>query len=261
LLPFFTTISQKGEIMIYFKSNFLPIVLCFLLSLTLHPSPAPAQEKMSAEEEAIYKNMIKSTGIDPNMVMKDTNNNKSSRRGTEGKDGIVDYHIVGVYQGRTNVVGDNNWIVYADVTDRVVIDLKWKPSESKLVGTPSFQNTKSEVKNPRNSEPSCLPPVLKGEYEHYELQGIKQGLGGALELQAETTYPMVEVVQFCTGSRKSVPASRKTRSEELVVPSPMMLGMSLPDSDDLRISPDKKSLISKKAGWTWTFTPSIKSEK
>jgi hypothetical protein len=35
-----------------------------------------------------------------------------------------------------------------------------------------------------------------------------------------------------------------------------MLGMSLPDSDNLRISADKKSMVQKKSGWTWTFTPS-----
>jgi len=41
----------------------------------------------------------------------------------------------------------------------------------------------------------------------------------------------------------------------MVVPSPVMLGMALPDSDNLRISADRKSMIQKKAGWTWTFTP------
>jgi hypothetical protein len=220
--------------------------------------PALAQDKMSPEDEAIYKNMIKSVGIDPDVGMKAKKQNESARQWTEGKDGIVDYHIVGVYQGRTNVVGGSDWIGYADVADRVVIDLKWNLAESKLVGMPSFQNTKSEVKNLRNSEPSCLPPVLKGEYEHYELQAIKQGLGGALELLVQTTYPMVEVSQLCTGKRKSLPASRKTHPEEMVVPSPVAFGMKLPDSDNLRISSDKKSLIQKKAGWTWTFTPSVK---
>jgi hypothetical protein len=242
----------------YVQFNFLQITLWFLFMFTLQPSIALTQNKMSAEEETIYKNMIKSTGADPDMAAEGIKSTESSRRWSEGKEGIVDYHIVGVYQGRTNVVGDSNWIAYADVSDRVVIDLKWKPSESKLVGTPSIQNTKSEVKNPRNAEPSCLPPILKGAYEHFELQGIKQGLGGALELHVQTTYPVVEVAQFCTGGRKSVPASRKTRPEELVVPSPVMLGMSLPDSDNLRISADKKSLVHKKAGWTWTFTPSTK---
>ncbi|MDE3041066.1 MAG: hypothetical protein KGJ82_10905 [Nitrospirota bacterium] len=175
---------------------------------------------------------------------------------------VVRYHIVGEYQGQPNItsnpgVGSGR----ADVTDRVVIDLKWKLSESKLMGTPNVENAKSVLKNPRDMEPSCLPPVLKGEYEHYELLGIKDGLGGALELQVQTTYPVVQVAQSCTASRKPVPAGRNVRPEELVVPSPVMLGMPLPDSDNLRISPDKKSLIHKKAGWTWTFTPSTESGK
>lgn len=170
---------------------------------------------------------------------------------------VVRYHIVGEYQEQTYIASDGSG--QADVTDRVMIDLTWKLSESKLVGTPIFQNTKSVVKNPRDREPSCLPPILKGEYEHYELLGIKEGLGGALELQVQTTYPEVDVAQSCTASRKSVPASSKTRPEELVVPSPVMFAMPLPDSDNLRVSPDKKSLIHKKAGWTWTFTPTAES--
>lgn len=234
------------------------IALCILF--TMLSSAALAQNKMTAEEEAIYRNMVKSIGGDPGAAMGAIKTNDAARRWTDGK-GIVDYQIVGVFQGRTNVVGDPNWIGYADVTDRVEIQLKWKLSESKLVGTPSFRNQKSVVKNLRNFEPSCMPPVLKGEYEHFELLGIKDGLGGALELKAQTAYPAAEVVQSCTGSRKAVPASSKTRVEGLVVPSPVMFGMPLPDSDNLRISPDKKSLISKSAGWTWTFTPSVGSGK
>lgn len=72
-----------------------------------------------------------------------------------------------------------------------------------------------------------------------------------------TSYPVVDVVQFCAGNRKTVSAKTATRPEEFVVVSPVMLGMPLPDSDDLRISPEKKSLIVRKAGWTWTMTPSI----
>jgi hypothetical protein len=174
---------------------------------------------------------------------------------------VVRYHIVGVYQAQTNVIGGSGDIGYADVTDRVVIDLKWKLSESQLMGQPVFLNEKSAVSNLRDYEPKCLPPKLKGEYEHFELLGIKNGLGGALELQVRTTYPAAEVVQFCTGKFKSVPARVKTRPEELVVPSPVMFGMPLPDSDNLRISKDKKSLIHKKDGWTWTFTPSIEPNK
>jgi hypothetical protein len=168
---------------------------------------------------------------------------------------LVRYHIVGQYQARTYIAGDGSG--QADVTDGVVIDLTWKLSEARVVGSPTFQNSRTVVANLGDREPKCLPPVLKGEYEHYELLGIKEGLGGALELQVRTTYPVVEVAQFCTASRKAVPAKTDTRSEDFAVISPATLAMPLPDSGDLRISKDKKSLIVMKKGWTWTLTPTI----
>lgn len=165
----------------------------------------------------------------------------------------IRYHIVGVYQARTYIAGDGSG--RADIADRVVIDLVWNLPELKLVGVPTFQNFKTTVSNVADYEPKCLPPVLKGDYEHYELLGIKDGLAGGLELQVQTTYPVVEVVQFCTGSRKAVPGKKDVRPEEFTVVSPVMFAMPLPDSDDLRVSPDKKSLVAKKNGWTWTYTP------
>jgi hypothetical protein len=174
---------------------------------------------------------------------------------------IVRYHIVGVYQAQTNVIGNSNDIGYADVGDRVTIDLKWKLSESRLVGTPTIRNEKSTVSNLRNYEPKCRPPVLKGEYEHWDLLGVKDGMGGALELTVQTTYPAADVAQFCTGKDKPVPGSVKKHSEELSVLSPVMFGMPLPDSDNLRISKDRKSLIHKSGGWTWTFTPTLEPGK
>ena len=172
---------------------------------------------------------------------------------------VVRYHVVGVYQGKTYIASDGSG--QADVTDRVVLDFTWKLSEMKLVGQATIQNTKTTVTNVSDREPSCLAPVLKGEYEHYDVVGIKEGLAGMLELQVETRYPVVEVVQFCTGSRKAVPAKTKTRPEEFGVVSPVAFAMPLPDSDSLRVSADKKSLVGKKGGWTWTFTPSIPSPK
>ena len=172
-----------------------------------------------------------------------------------GSADLVSFHIVGEYAGQPHIA--SNGAGQADVTDRVVIDLKMKLSEGKLVGKPVFQNSKSGVTNPRDREPKCMAPVLKGDYEHFELLGIKEGLGGAMEMEVRTTYPLVEVVQFCTGSRKPVPAATKQRPEELVIPSPVMLGMGITPSDALSISKDKKSLISKRGGWTWTFTPSV----
>ncbi len=167
----------------------------------------------------------------------------------------IRYHVVGVYQGQPHIAGDGSG--RADVSDRVTFDFTWKLSEAKLVGQATFQNAKSTVANLRDREPACLPPVLRGEYEHYELLGVQDGLGGALDLQVRTVYPVVEVAQSCTASRKSVAAKTVTRREDFAVVSPVTFAMPVPDSDDLRISPDRKSFIVKKAGWTWTLTPSI----
>jgi len=172
---------------------------------------------------------------------------------------LVRYHVVGVYQDRTYIASDGSG--RADVSDRVVIDLTIKLSEMKLVGTPTFQNFKTVVSNVADFEPKCLPPVLEGEYEHFELLSIKEGLGVNLQMQVQRKYPVVGIVQVCTGSRKPVPAKTETRPEEFGVISPMMFALPLPDSDNLRVSADKKSLISKKNGWTWTFTPTIAAGK
>lgn len=174
---------------------------------------------------------------------------------------IVRYHIVGAYQGQTDVIGDVNWIGYADVTDGVVIDLDWKLSGVGLVGTPAIQNRKSETKNLRNYQPGCQPPVLKGEYEHFDLLAITAGQGTTIELQVRTTYPASEVVQSCSGTHKPLKASIDTRREEMVVPSPLMLAMQLPATDSLSLSRDRKAFIVRKNGWTWTFTPSITSSR
>jgi len=172
---------------------------------------------------------------------------------------LVRYHIVGVYKSQTYIASDGSG--QADIADRVVIDLSWKLSEAKLVGQPTFQNTKSTATNLRDREPSCLPPVLKGDYEHYDLLSVKNGLAGSIELQVRTTYPAVDVAQSCTASRKTVPGKVVARPEDFGVPSPVMFGMPLPPSNELAISPDKKSIIVRKSGWTWTFTPSIDSPR
>ncbi|MEO8016213.1 MAG: hypothetical protein ABI769_00220 [Pseudomonadota bacterium] len=169
---------------------------------------------------------------------------------------VVKYHIVGEYQNATSIASDGAG--QADVSDRVVIDLVWKLSEAKLAGAAVFQNFKSTAVKLRDREPSCLAPVLKGDYEHYDLLSVKDGLGGALEFLVTTTYPVVEVAQMCTGSRKPVPAKVKTRPEDFSLPSPVMFGMGIPNTPELSVTPDKKSFIVKKKGWTWTITPSLK---
>lgn len=169
---------------------------------------------------------------------------------------VIKYHIVGVYSAKTNVLAGSE-IGYADVTDRVVIDLTWKLSEAKLVGTPTITNEKSAIKNLSNYEPKCNPPTLKGEYEHYTLLSIKEGLAGSAEMQVQRVYPAANVIQFCTGAPKAVAGKTETQVEEFGVVSPMLFAMPLGDNKEISISPDKKSIIVKKKGWTWTYTPTI----
>jgi hypothetical protein len=44
-----------------------------------------------------------------------------------------------------------------------------------------------------------------------------------------------------------------------VIPSPVLFGQMAPGStlNDLTVSPDRKQLIYRNGGWTWTFTPAI----
>jgi hypothetical protein len=222
-----------------------------------HPKP-PVQEKMTSQEESLYRDMIKASGVDPDQVLAASKQVDASRKWTEAKSGRIHYHIEGGYQGQVNVVGGSNWIGYADVTDRVVIELDWNLLESKLAGKPLIQNAKSTTRNLRNPEPTCLPPILRGDYEHGELLEVRDGLGGALELLVRTSYPLAEVAPQCTGSRVKVPASTRTEPEGLTVPSPVLLTAKAADLGGLLVSKDQKSMTLKNAGWTWVFTPSVK---
>jgi hypothetical protein len=166
---------------------------------------------------------------------------------------LVKYHIVGVYQDATPVASDSAGL--ADVSDRVVIDLVWKMSKQAIEGQPKIQNSKTAVANLRDPTPACLAPVLQGEYEHYELLSIENGPAAVLMFKSSTSYPVVEAAFRCTMSRKPVPAKVVTRSEDFSLPSPIMMAMGIPNTPELSITPDKKSFIVKKHGWTWTITP------
>ena len=120
----------------------------------------------------------------------------------------------------------------------------------------ALKNYPSELKNLRDREPKCLPPVLKGPYELATVLEVVNGLGGAIDLKVEGMYAPTEVAQFCTASRKAVPGEKKTAMQSMAVPSPVILAMGAPATDQLSYSADRKSMIVKDGNWTWTFTPS-----
>jgi hypothetical protein len=167
---------------------------------------------------------------------------------------LVYYAAEGVHSGAASMSATMGGV--ADVVDRVSMTFEWSLTEAKLLKVTSLKNFPSEVKNLRDREPKCLPPVLKGTYELATVLEVVNGLGGAVDLKIERSYPAVEVAQFCTASRKLVPAEKKVDVQSMAVPSPIILAMGAPPTEKLSYSADKKSLIVKDGNWTWTFTPS-----
>jgi hypothetical protein len=224
-----------------------------LLTVLLVPA-ATAQQQMTKEEQAIYDAMVRKAGIDP-AVMKQAQSSADSANQWMSGNGVVHYHIVGVYKGSPNVIGGGNWVGYADVIDRVEIDLDWKLDEAKLVGTPTFKNFNSNVANVRDYEPKCRAPVLKGAYEHFTVTGLKPGLGGYVDLSSTQSHPEAQVTQNCTGSPKIVPAVVDKDTQQFTVLSPLLFNPIGGRGKDIKVSADGKSLITSKDGWTWTYTP------
>jgi hypothetical protein len=144
----------------------------------------------------------------------------------------------------------------ADVVDRVSLNHDWILGEAKLAGVSGLKYANAEVSKLPDRETKCLPPVLKGPIE-LTVQEVGPGLGGAIEMKVERSYPTAEVAQFCTASRKTVPASRKSDMVSIMVPSPTLMAMGMPATKELSYSADGKSMIVKQGNWSWTFTPSL----
>lgn len=168
---------------------------------------------------------------------------------------VIYYTVEGVHSGPASVTSTQGGL--ADVTDRVTMNLEWSLGEAKLVGVSALRNYPSEVKNLRDREPKCLPPVLNGPLELATVMEVTNGLGGAIDLKVERSYPAAGVAQFCTASRKTVSAQKKVTVDSIAVPSPVLMAMGAPASAALSYSADKKSMIVKQGGWAWTFTPSV----
>ena len=73
-------------------------------------------------------------------------------------------------------------------------------------------------------------------------------------MKIERSYPVVDVAQSCTASRKSLAAEKKTTMQSMAVPSPIIMAMGAPPTEKLSYSADKKSMIVTDGSWTWTAT-------
>lgn len=171
---------------------------------------------------------------------------------------VVHYKIVGAYQAQAVIAYQEDG-GQATVTDRVLLEFDWDPGSEKLLGPVAIQNVKSEVKDLRNVERSCPPPLPKGDYEHIEVTGARDDGASGLQLSGKRSYPLIDVTAYCQGSwaKKTVPAKQETVTETVPVLAAMALAMPNSPDSPITVAPDRKSFAVKAGGWTWTYTPSI----
>jgi hypothetical protein len=207
-------------------------------------------QELTPEQQAVLDDMIRKAGGDPAVV----NAARAQAQAAGQWADVVRYSVTGVYQARTNVSADSNWMAFADVGDRVSMQFDWQVSEARLVSAVSTENHAATFANPRNPEAKCAPPTVTGPFE-YDLRAAEQGIGGTLRLHIQTRFPAVQVHQFCTGTLKPIAAKNSLGQFELMVPPPTMLAMALPPGGTITRSSDGKSLVHQQGGWRWTFTP------
>lgn len=169
---------------------------------------------------------------------------------------VIHWSVMGEYEGENLILnaGTNG---YAPVKDRVEIGFDYTTAgNGGLVGTPTFKNAPTQMGALRNGAKGCRAPTVSGTYEHATIVSLKNGLGGQLAMMVRTDYPAGAVPVACTGGNQASAARTSTAQEELVVPGIMLLAMgSQMTGKDVQVSKDKKSLIVKRGGWTYTYTP------
>lgn len=170
---------------------------------------------------------------------------------------VVHYRMVGVYDGPA-VIAYREPAGQATVTDRVEIELDWDVKAGSIVGTPAIVNAATEVRELRNTHPSCPAPAPHGPYDHLEVKTVTAA-GGALELKGTRSFPSVRVVAGCQGVQepRTVAPWEQEVLERMVVPSPLMLAAPAGSDRNLTVSADKASFTIRNGAWAWTYTPAI----
>lgn len=169
---------------------------------------------------------------------------------------VIRWHVVGDYEGEEMILNVST-LGYAPVRDHVEITFEYtNEGNGGLLGEPLFVDSPTEMGELRNGEPSCRTPTVSGRYEHATIESIEDGLGGQLAMTVRTDYPEGKVAGFCTGGDQASPARSSTDRVDLSVPGIMLLAMgNEAASPELQVAPDKKSLIVKRDGWTYVYTP------
>lgn len=171
---------------------------------------------------------------------------------------VIRWSAVGDFTGDVQIL-DAGTTGSAPVTDHVEFAYDFTlEGNTGLVGTPTFTNFPSTMGALRNGAEGCRAPTVSGSpYEHWTIENIENGLGGAIALTIRTDYPEGQVPVACTGGDQPSPARTVTSHVEIPIPSValLMMGDQL-TGDAVQLSHDKRSIITKDRGWTYTYTPS-----
>src|SRR4051794_39662911 len=89
---------------------------CLLVTSLMQPGRVFAQQKLSAEDEAMYREMVKRAGLNTSTASDVKKANEAAQNWGSAK--LVRYHIVGMYQGMPNLSSDpGKGSGFASVTD------------------------------------------------------------------------------------------------------------------------------------------------
>lgn len=169
---------------------------------------------------------------------------------------VIHWSVVGDFEGDVLVLnaGTNG---YAPVTDHVEFAYDFTlEGNTGLAGTPTFTNFPSTMGALRNGAEGCRAPTVSAPpYEHWTIEKIEEGLGGAIALTVRTNFPEGQVPVACTGGNQASPARVSTTQVELPIPGIAILMMGDQLTGDTQLSKDKRSIIQKSDGWAYVYTP------
>jgi hypothetical protein len=170
---------------------------------------------------------------------------------------IVKYHAEGVHKGREMVVfGDYEG--KADVVDRITVDFTWDVKKSKVLGTVTVTDGKTELTNIKSDGTNCPPPQLKGDYEHFQM--VSQSVDGAqILIKGVKNFPAASVSNYPGScSMRAIPGGKEEAMLTLAAVEPEALGMPIMPGSPMVVAADRKSFILKVGGgWEWTLTPTL----
>jgi len=168
----------------------------------------------------------------------------------------VHYKFSGVFDGWASV--STYKPAEGKVGDTAMVEFDWNVRERKIISEPNFQNGDSTVGELRDRA-ECTTPVLNGHYEHVTVTGVTANDMGQVAIVGTRTFPAVKAATECPASKalNPVAAGVEAITEYIAVPDPGIMatagmGQTMPN---VSFTADKKSLVLKTGGWTWTVTP------